>query len=335
MESLSNKYRPQSFEDVVGQDSTIKIFNKQIETRKFKNCIILKGASGVGKTTIARIFANKINNNLGEPIEIDAASNNSVDNVRIITELANERSLDSEYKVFIIDEAHMITQAGWNAFLKCIEEPPKHTIFIFCTTEFQKIPQTIINRCQVFNLKRVSDKDIFNRLKYICINENLKYEDSGLEFISRISQGSLRQSISYLDKCIDYSDNLSLDNIVACLGNYSYDIFFSLTNSIIDGNKKNILSILDTLYYDGTDLKLFINKYFEFILQILKYIIFNDITITTLPSSLEENVKYTINIDNSEKFFNSLLDRVLKIKQNIKGDDDIKTTIAVMLLNNS
>ena len=331
MESLSVKYRPQEFKDVSDQRSLIKILERQIETESFKNCIILQGPSGTGKTTIARIFARKINNNLGEPIEIDAASNNSVENVRQITESAVERSLDSKYKVYIIDEAHMITNAGWNAFLKCIEEPPKYTVFIFCTTDYQKIPLTISNRCQVFNLSRVNDNDIKNRLLYICKCEGI-IASTGIDLIVKMSQGSMRQAISYLDKCKDFSNDITLDNVIECLGNYSYDVFFNLTNSVIDGNKKEVYTIFDSLYNSGTDLKLFVSKYFEFVLQLLKYIIFKDMSVISIPESLEESVKYATNIDDAEKFFSSYLDRILKIKQSIKGDSDIKTTIEVMLL---
>lgn len=331
MESLSIKYRPQEFKDVANQSALIKILEKQIETETFKNCIILHGPSGTGKTTLARIFANKINKGLGQPIEIDAASNNSVDNVRLIIDSASERSLDSKYKVYIIDEAHMITTAGWNAFLKCIEEPPLYTVFIFCTTDPQKIPVTISNRCQVFSLNRIDDNEIINRLRFICKEENINALD-GIDYIAKISQGSMRQAISYLDKCKDYSNDITLTNTIECLGNYSYTTFFNLTNAIIDGNKKLVFEIFDDLYMSGTDLKLFITKYFEFILQVLKYILFKDITLTSIPSSLENDVKYIINIDEPEKFFNSYLNRILKIKQAIKGDSDIKTTIEVILL---
>ena len=131
MKSFGVKYRPSTWEEVVGQESVLKILKQQINTKSFKNAYIFSGASGSGKTTCARIFANEINEHLGSPIEIDAASNNGVDNVRYISENAKERALDAEYKIYIIDEAHVLTNQAWNAFLKVIEEPPKYTIFIF------------------------------------------------------------------------------------------------------------------------------------------------------------------------------------------------------------
>ena len=151
MEALAVKYRPKTFEDVVSQNAIIRILRKQIELKQFKNCYLFCGASGCGKTTVARIFANAINQGNGNPIEIDAASNNGVDNVRQLIKTASERSLDSEYKIIIIDECHALTTQAWQAFLKCIEEPPMYTIFIFCTTDPQKIPTTIINRTMRFN----------------------------------------------------------------------------------------------------------------------------------------------------------------------------------------
>lgn len=333
MISLANKYRPREFNEVCEQSALIKILEKQIETKSFSNCIIFEGFSGCGKTTLARIFANKINDGCGEPIEIDGASNNGVENVRMITDSSVERSLDSVYKVFIIDEAHMITTAGWNAFLKCIEEPPKYTVFIFCTTDLQKIPLTIVNRCQVHHLSRINNQSVRDRLEYICKCEKYSYTYDALDYITKLSEGSMRSAITYLDKCKDYSFNITLENVIECLGNYSYDVFFDITNSVIDGDRAKIMTIFDSLYHEGTDLKLFITKYLEFILQLNKYCIFNDLSVTTIPVALEEKVKYTVNIEDALKFFSSYLDKILKIKQAIKGDSDIKTTIEVMLLN--
>lgn len=281
---------------------------------------------------MARIFADKINNGHGEPIEVDGASNNGVDNVRVIIDSAIERSLDSEYKIFIIDECHMITSQGWNAFLKCIEEPPKYTIFMFCTTDPQKIPQTIINRCEVYSLGRLSDELIFNRLQYICNNERYTYQDSGLDYIVKLGNGSMRQSISYLDKCKDFSTIISEDNVIQCLGNYSYDIFFSLTNSIIDGSTEAILRTIDDLYLSGSDLKLFITKYLDFIVQVMKYIVLGDIIYTSIPVRYKGDMEYLTNIDDKFNSFNSIMNRVLDIKKEIKIDNDVKTTIQVMLI---
>lgn len=314
----------------MSQSVIVKILNKQIETESFSNCLIFAGPSGTGKTTLARIFADKINKGKGQPIEIDAASNNSVDNVRLITESAIERSLDSKYKVYIIDECHMITTAGWNAFLKTIEEPPKHTIFIFCTTDLQKIPETITNRCQLFKIKRIDFNDIKNRLEYICEQEGYVIGD-GIDYIARISEGSLRQAISYLDKCKDFSTTISLENVINCLGDYSYNVFITLTNAIIDNKTDIILNTIDNLYMNGTDLVVFISEYFNFILQILKYIVFKDLRLTTIPLTFENDINYIINIEEAEKWFKSFLNKLLEIKKTIKFDSDIKTTIEVML----
>ena len=235
-ESLAVKYRPQEFIDVCGQSSIIHIFQKQLELRQFKNTYLLSGPSGCGKTTIARIFARKINNNIGNPIEIDAASNNGVDNVKNIIKSASERALDGEYKIYIIDEAHMITIQGWNAFLKCLEEPPAKTIFIFCTTDPQKIPKTILNRMQRFAITKINNQQIIDRLTFICEQEGYINYNEATKYIADISDGGMRDAISNLEKCASYNPDLCMDNVLNCLGDNSYSTFFSLINNIIDGN---------------------------------------------------------------------------------------------------
>lgn len=306
---------------------------RQIETTSFKNCYIFSGPSGCGKTTLARIFANRVNKGRGEPIEIDGASNNSVENVRIIIESAQERSLDSEYKVYIIDECHMLTTQAWNAFLKCVEEPPKYTIFIFCTTDPQKIPATIVNRCQVHTLGRISLSNISNRLSFICNNEHYTYDQSALDMIAKLSNGSMRQAISYLDKCKDFSNQITSENVRECLGDYSYDIMFNLTNMLIDGDSNGIIDLIDSLYFRGTDLKIFISNYLEFILQVVKFLVIGkDIKLTTIPDYYSDQINYLVNIENAVGYFKFLMNRVLDIKKSVKIDDDIKTTFEIMLL---
>lgn len=172
MQTLAVKYRPKDWDDVVEQDEIKMILQQQLKTNTVKNAYLFCGGAGTGKTTCARIFANAINKGHGNPIEMDAASNSGVEDVRNISQQARARSIDSEYKIFIIDECHAISNTGWQAFLKLIEEPPAKSIFIFCTTDPQKIPKTILSRVQRYDFRRISQAGIVERLKYILDEEN-------------------------------------------------------------------------------------------------------------------------------------------------------------------
>lgn len=331
-EALAVKYRPKTFEEMVGQRSIIEILTRQIETDSLKNVYLFCGASGCGKTTSARAFAKMINNGIGEPIEIDGASNNGVDNVKSIIKSATERSIDSKYKVYIIDECHMITIQGWNAFLKCIEEPPTYTIFIFCTTDPQKIPPTILNRVQRYNFSRIDNESIKKRLLYICEQEGFEDYEESCDYISKISNGGMRDAIALLDKCSGYSSNLNIDNVLYSLGNYSYDVFFNLVNSVIDGDCDKVLSILSDIHSQGNDLKLFVDQFLVFCLDVSKYVIFKDCSLTKIPVSMKDRLDSSVNFDNAIEYYLYMVDKVLELKNMIKQDSDIKSTIEVMFL---
>lgn len=171
-QSLAVKYRPRNFSEVVEQSATKIILQQQLDSGEIKNAYLFCGGAGTGKTTCARIFANEINKGKGSPIELDAASNNSVDDVREIIQQAKTTSLDSEYKVFIMDEVHALSNQAWQAMLKVLEEPPAKSIFIMCTTEKNKIPKTILSRVQQFDFQRISTNAIADRLKKIIEFEN-------------------------------------------------------------------------------------------------------------------------------------------------------------------
>ena len=339
--SLATKYRPNTFESVVEQVSTKKILQRQLETNTFTNVYLLCGPSGDGKTTIARIFANELNQGRGAPIEIDGASNNGVDNIRLLIDEAKTRAIDSEYKVIIVDECHMITSAGWNAFLKCIEEPPKYTIFIFCTTDPQKIPATILNRVMRFNLSKISTEAIRQRLIYICEQEHFINYEEACDLIAKLSAGGMRDAISMLEKCAGYNTDICITNALQALGNFSYETYLKLINALVDGNQKNVLLLVDEIYNSGKDIKLFIEQFLDFVLDLNKYCLFKDISVTKIPSSLEKPkfkgdescIAFAVAFEDSTRYFNKLVSALLELKVSLKYDTMPRTTVAVKFLN--
>ena len=334
-ESLANKYRPKDFEECVGQSSIIKILERQISEKAFKHAYLFTGPSGTGKTTIARILASKINGSLAGLEEMDAASNNGVENVRTIIKSAQERSISSKYKIYIIDECHSLSNAAWQAFLKCIEEPPEFTIFIFCTTDPQKIPTTIVNRCQRYNLSKISTDKLIERLTYICKEEGFTNYEESVEYIAKISDGGARDSVATLEKVASLDTNITIENTLEALGAYSYTMFFKLVNDIIDGKQDEVIKTVSDIYYNGNDLKLFVDSFFNFCLDITKYCLFKSTDLIEIPPSQEENLKNSTNFDNAEKYYMYIVDNLLQLKTKIKNDTSVRTTVEVAFLHMS
>lgn len=350
MESLSTKYRPASFEDVVEQDVVVSILRDQILTKSNKSCYLFCGSAGTGKTTCARIFANELNHGKGNPIEIDAASNNGVDNVREIIDDAKFKSLDSEYKIYIIDECHMLSNGAWNAMLKLIEEPPVGTIFLFCTTDPQKIPATIMSRVQRYDFKRISTESIAARLKWICDEENkelcdkagndfvpgeweaygIHYDERTLNYIARLADGGMRDAITKMDKCLAFSNQLTLENAFKVLGTGSYMSMHILTRYLLEGDAENVIRTIETLYQDGVDLKQFLKQLTYFVLDICKYMLTQDVNYTNLPVDYDALPDYMERFDRSA--YNSLLASLNDINVRLKWETSVKQQLELELI---
>lgn len=336
MINLANKYRPRAFRDVVAQGYVKQILLNQLETGEIKHAYLFCGGAGTGKTTSARIFAKEVNNGEGTPIEIDAASNNGVENVRDIIEDSKFKSLDSKYKVYIIDEVHMLSTGAFNALLKTLEEPPAGTIFILCTTDPQKIPATIMSRVQRFDFTRIGVNDIVSQLKYILESENAEgasydYDIEALRFIAKLANGGMRDAITRLEKVLDYTDYVTVQEVADALGTPDYETFVNLTNTILSNSTSDALKLLDEFHMSGKDLKLTMRNYTNFLVDVCKYFLTKDLELTNLPDHLEEDLA---DIRNSTGYSILLwmLEEMNSLNSTIKWEPNAKPIIEAQIL---
>jgi len=265
----ARKYRPQNFEEVVGQQHVTNTLRNAINQNHLAQALLFTGPRGVGKTTCARILARMINTEDGaDPnqdfsfniFELDAASNNSVDDIRNLIDQVRFAPQAGNYKVYIIDEVHMLSQAAFNAFLKTLEEPPKHAIFILATTEKHKIIPTILSRCQIFDFKRITVEDISNHLKKVAEQENVTAENEALHIIAQKADGALRDALSIFDRIVSFSgNNISYKDVIDNLRILDYDYYFKTTDLILENNTPGLLNIFDEILDNGFDGHLFIN----------------------------------------------------------------------------
>lgn len=331
IKSLAVKYRPTTFDEVVEQGAIKIILQQQLESEEVKNAYLFCGGAGTGKTTCARIFANEINKFKGNPIEMDAASNSGVEDVRAIIQQAKTKSLDSEYKIFIIDECHSISNTGWQAFLKLIEEPPAKSIFIFCTTDPQKIPKTILSRVQRYDFQRISHGAVVSRLAYICACEDVSvYDADALAYISKLADGGMRDAITLMDKCLSYNRDLTIENVIKALGITGYDTMFYLTDSIITNEVDNVLKTIEEVHRSGKDLKQFIKTYTNFVLDLCKYGCLGTFEYIEIPNTYKERMdKYN---DHAYEDFTRLLNTLVTLNADIKWETSPKSVIQAVLV---
>ncbi len=275
------KYRPSTFTDVVGQEHITTTLENAVKTGKTSHAYLFTGSRGTGKTSCAKILAkavNCINSNDGNPcneceickgidsgaildiIEIDAASNNGVDNIRDLREEANFTPANAKYRVYIIDEVHMLSIGAFNALLKTLEEPPAHVIFILATTEVHKLPSTILSRCQRFDFKRIPPEAIAGRLKEVAVKENLQLSDDGAMLIARIADGAMRDALSLLDRCSSHDGLIDSAAVANSAGLAGREYIFELCDCIIEKDAAKALEVVNKLYNDSCDMERLITE---------------------------------------------------------------------------
>lgn len=288
--ALYRKYRPKTFNEVIGQDHIVKTLINQIKLDKISHAYLFCGSRGTGKTSTAKIFAKAINctsSKDGSPclscdvcksldgtnidvLEIDAASNNGVDEIRDLREKVKYPPVIGKYKVYIIDEVHMLSTSAFNALLKTLEEPPAHTVFVLATTEVHKLPATILSRCLRFDFKLVSLEDLSSLLKKVLDSENVKYDEQAINIIARAGEGSVRDTLSIADRCVSFAgDELTYKKVLEVLGVSEREILIKITDNILTKNVGEALVELDKVLSSGKSPLVFSNDLISYFRDLL------------------------------------------------------------------
>ena len=274
-QALYRIYRPKNFDEIYGQDQIVSILRNQLENGNLSHAYLFCGPRGTGKTSTAKVFASAINGGTDiDTVELDAASNNSVDNVRDIRDNLAFAPTSGKYKIYIIDEVHMLSAAAFNALLKTLEEPPSHVIFILATTEPQKIPQTVLSRCQRFDFRKIEKDVLVQRLSDVLAQEGKDFESEALEFIALKSEGGLRDALSILDKALSYGD-LTMENLLQVLGEIHSDNYLSMLKAIMAHNTRDAIMVLGSIEKSGMDPRIFALELINFMKQVI--LEFNDV----------------------------------------------------------
>ena len=312
----ARKYRPQAFDEVVGQEHVTNTLHKAIESNHLAQALLFTGPRGVGKTTSARILARMINSDGQEDpeqdfsfniFELDAASNNSVDDIRNLIDQVRFAPQVGRYKVYIIDEVHMLSQQAFNAFLKTLEEPPKHAIFILATTEKHKIIPTILSRCQIYDFKRISVEDIVAHLQNVAAQEGVSAEDSALRIIGQKADGALRDALSIFDRIVSFSgEKVTYQDVIENLRILDYDYYFRTIDLITQGDQAGLLNLFNNILENGFDGHLFLNGLASHCRDLLVCQDPSTIGLLEVGAEVQERYKAQAQIINSRFILNGL-----------------------------
>ena len=344
---LARRYRPKNFDNLIGQTSTVRILSNAFKLNRIAHAFLFTGVRGVGKTTAARIVARGLNClNTDNPtiapcgkcssciaaandrhvdiIEIDAASHTGVDDMRELTEGVRYKPSVGRFRIYIIDEVHMLSNQAFNALLKTLEEPPEHAKFIFCTTEIRKIPITVLSRCQKFDLRRVSNSEIINHLKMICESENVLIDSESLNLLARSSEGSVRDSLSLLDQAISIGKNdIKAEDVKVMLGLSDKSKVWDLFDSLMEGDPLKVIKNYEDLLNDGSDPFLLIEELMRICHNVTRTIAVPTLDMSQSMSEFEEvrakNSAKNLNIPSVNKCWQIL----------IKGQVEIQSTYSI------
>ncbi|WP_353148125.1 DNA polymerase III subunit gamma/tau [Flavobacterium sp.] len=307
----ARKYRPQTFKDVIGQLAITNTLLHAIENNHLAQALLFTGPRGVGKTTCARILARKINQDgYDDPnedfsfnvFELDAASNNGVDDIRSIIDQVRIPPQTGKYKVYIIDEVHMLSPSAFNAFLKTLEEPPKHAIFILATTEKHKILPTILSRCQIFDFKRITINDTKEYLMEIAQNQNVQFEEEALRIISQKADGAMRDALSIFDRVVSYcGNNLTRQAVAENLNVLDYDYYIKVTDLILENNIPQLLLTYNDILAKGFDGHHFVSGLASHFRDLL--VCKNPVTLSLLEVSEQTQQEFAIQAQNASQEF--------------------------------
>jgi DNA polymerase-3 subunit gamma/tau len=350
---LARKWRPQGFDDLIGQEPIIRILKNSIDQGKVAHAYLFSGPRGVGKTSTARILAKALNCKEGptsapcgtcascmsitngssvDVMEIDGASNNSVNDIRDLRERVKYAPSGGRYKVYIIDESHMLSDAAFNALLKTLEEPPSHVVFVLATTAPKKIPSTVLSRCQHLPFRRIPGQEIKKRLKKISLAENINISGPTLELVAKAADGSLRDSLTILDQLSSFSSDITESDVKDLLGITDFGLLSQISVAIIEGKREEILKIVGELVEQGTDMKSFVKELVRF---------FRDLLVASVIKSPDEVLDFgkeemdvikDIVSKTSEDQLTLLLSEILKAEIDVKNASAPRLALEISLI---